>query len=65
MMPTTDESATCALCGCDALGAARFVVGRWLCRECVSGTRPPVAMPPNEHQREVIRRWIAPRGARS
>lgn len=64
-MCSTDESETCALCGCETLGEGRLIVGRWLCKECVSGANPPTMMPPTEKGRRQIAAWLAPRTPRN
>jgi hypothetical protein len=48
-------------CGSETFGEGHFAISKLWCAERWSGSKPPVAMPPNARQRVQIARWIAPR----
>jgi len=56
---------TCDCCGSELVDGdeGTLVCGRVWCTDCVSGTKPPVAMPPTAAEKASIAAWIAPRRA--
>jgi len=53
---------SCDLCQSDTFSEGVFRMGKLLCRNCASGNKPPVTMPPTPQGRRQIERWCSPRG---
>jgi len=51
----------CDNCGGALDDGSHFAVGKTWCRECWSGQRPPVAMPPTAAQVKQLDLWCQPR----
>jgi len=58
--PTRD---VCDNCGSETFSEGHFAVGKLWCRECWTGRKPAVAMPPNAAQRRQLELWCAPQAA--
>lgn len=55
------EKEPCAFCGDEHWTEAHYAAGRLVCKLCMQGSKPAVAMAPSEAGKLAIAAWLRPR----